>query len=533
MPVAWLNPEDNPLWAANLAGQSYDDFTLDGGSGPITITAPAASATFSAPAPGLGRIVITAPAASVVFSAAAPALNRVRINAPSASSTFSAPAPTIKERVRPPAASATFSAARPAVVLDGFKVIVNPAATAAFSAPAPTIILSASVGSIAPVTFTPTAAWRLVIGDLNGRPISVISTLARQKQIVAQLNRPMQASFVVAGDDPRVNSLHSDGLPYLWPGARTMKWYRKEGTAWVLRFAGYIWSINPAERDSDSSVVDIAITCFDPFQRLMKRLCRNAAGSYASTVTFTSTPGATIAKTLVDRTILYGGDVGIATSGTFGGATTPQTVKYDQQFVAQALIDLTNTMTLDLIIQPVDRFDGTLASMGAIAQRGVDRPAVIFGYDAIPHSALGFNRSLSMDEFANDITLYSGPTSAGKKLLSAHRASANSKTTYGTYEDAQVLTEITEQDFLDTIADTEIQLRKNPRDLVAIRPVPGRSPSPWLDWWLGDRIFTEWSNNTGATGSGYQRIYGATIDIADQGFETISELLVSADAESA
>jgi hypothetical protein len=512
----------NPLGSAFLGEPPF-------AGGPITIQPAAASVTFSAAAPLLGRrYFITPAAATVTFSAPAPAVLRTKISAPVASTTFSAPAPTVIETVRPTSAGrVTFDAARPGVTLDGFRIVVSPAGLATFSAAAASVTLASGVGGIPAVTFTPGTDWRLVVCDLNGRPITLVSRLARSKQLTVQLNRPRRADFVIAADDPRVNSLHTDGLPYFWPGARTMKWYRKEGTSWVLRFAGYMWAINPAERDADSSVVDIAVTCFDPMQRLLKRLCRNSAGSFASTVPFTSTPGATIAKALVDRTIQYRGPVGIQTTGTFGGSTTPQTVAYDQYTVGQALIDLTNTMTLDLTFQPVDRTDGILVSMGAVSQRGVDRPGVIFGYDAIPHSALGFNRTMSMDDFANDITLYSS-----QKALSAHRTAAASINTYGAYEDAQVLTEITAQDFLNTIADTEIQLRKAPRDLLAIKPVPERSPSWQADWNIGDRVNVEWASSTGAAGSGYQRIYGFRMNIDDQGFETIDELIVSADAES-
>lgn len=503
---------------------------------PLTINAPAALVTFNAGPPQLGiRWRFAPPAATVTFSAPVPSVQRIRIVAPAALVTFNVGTTKIVEKVRvSPAALVTFNIPRPGVFLDGTKLQVTPAALVTFSAPVPTVTLGSALGTLAPVTFTPGTTWALVICDRFGKPISLISRLARDKQIIFNLNRPTEFSFTVPGDDPRVNRIHDgDNLPVLKPGARIIKAYRMEGTQWVIRFAGFLWDRNPVERDASSSVIDIACTAYDPMQRLMARLCRNSTGSFASTVTFTSTSGAQIAKTLVDRTIQYAdafvNDLGIATTGTFGN-TTVQTVSYDQAFVAQAIIDLCDTQTMDVIFQPVDRQNGIVAVMGAIAQRGHDRPSVIFGYDAFPHSALGWNQTETMDVFANDITLYSAQTVTGKKELSSHRTDNTSRNSFGVYEDAQVVTE-SSQVFLDALADAEILLRKRPRNLVAFKPIPEKSPSPFGDWFLGDTVQVQASNNTGAAISGTQRIYGFTLDIDDQGFEIVSELRVSADAE--
>lgn len=508
--------------------------TLDAAAPALTetITTPAASITLDAAAPSLSETV-TAAAGTVTFDAAAPTISGpITITAPAATVAFDAAAPTLEQLITATPATTTFDAAAPATRMN--LLVTAAPASITFDAAAPaTALVGAAGGTIPAASFTPGTEWRLVICTAAGLPISVISGVAHTKQIIAQLNRPMQASFIVPADDPRINTIYGpDGRPFLWPGIRTIKWYRKEADAWVLRFNGYVWSINPAERDPDSSVVDVQVTCFDPLQRLMKRVCRDSTGGFADTVKFTSVAGTTIAKTLVDRTISYRGPVGIETSGHFDTRTAPQTVTYDQAFVGQAIVDLCDTMTMDVIFQPVDRTDGILAVMSAVAERGHDRPGAIFGYDLPPHSAVAFNRTVTMDDFANDITLFTGPTTTGKKEYSSHRTNGASAAEYGWYEDAQVLTDVTDQTLLDALADTAIQLRKVPRDVVGFRPIPEKSPSPWINWWLGDTVRFQASNQTGAAVAGSLRIYGATIDITDNGYENVSELLVSADAES-
>lgn len=367
--------------------------------------------------------------------------------------------------------------------------------------------------------------------DRAGNAILSITRIAKDKQLVFMLDRPAQCSFTVPADDPLVHLLYTDdGLskPYLATGCRTLKAYRKEAGAWVLRFNGIVWEKSAAEVDQDSSLVSIAVTCYDPWQILMKRLCCGTDGSFDDTISYSATDGATIAKQLVDNTNANYGSCGIETTGTFA-STTPQDASYVQYFAGQALIDLCNTDTMDVILDPVDRTDGVMAEMSVVAERGAVQPDAIFGYDRPPHSVLGWQRDESLDEFANDITLYTGQTSTGKKEHSARRTDTGSQSAYGVYQDAQVLTDIWSQAFVDTLADTEILLRKQPRELIGFAPVPERCAPPWDVWFLGDTGYVYASENTGDVIEGESRIYGFTLDVNNDGpFEKISELIISA-----
>jgi hypothetical protein len=369
-----------------------------------------------------------------------------------------------------------------------------------------------------------TAQWRFVLCDLNGVPISILSSIATERRLQFPLDRPAVLNFTVPSESPHVNILHTDGDPYLSCGNRTIKAYRKEydETTWTLRFAGIVWNL---QDNADGNTCKTQVTAYDPMQLLTKRVVRAADGTFATDVTFVGQQGQVLAKALVDRTIAYAGACAISTAlGTFTTAPT-QSAIYTQQYVATALIDLCNTGSLDVWFDPLDRTDGILAAMSAGPIRGATLANVIMSYAAPGHTAFAFDRSVSMDNFANSIFLYGGSTSGHL----ANVSDSTSQTTFHTYEDVSVLTDVSDSTLIDALANEQLAFRKDPRDLITMLPTPEKAPLPWRDYFLGDVIQVYASIGKDQTYpttrqaiSGAQRVYGITIDVDDDGVERVS-----------
>lgn len=368
------------------------------------------------------------------------------------------------------------------------------------------------------------AQWRFVLCDLNGTPISVLSTIGLNRQLQFPLDRPAVCSFIVPSDSPLVNILHTDGEPYLSCGNRVIKAYRKEydEPTWTIRFAGIVWTLQDG---ADGDTCKTSVTAFDPFQILTKRIVRDDDGTFNLDVIFDTTPGQTIARNLVDRTISYAGACAISTGlGTFTTAPS-QTAVYQQEMVATGLIDLCDTGTLDVWFDPLDRTDGILVAMSAGPMRGSTKASVVMSYAAPGHSAFQLDRSVSMDTFANAIYMYGGSTSGHLST----QTDTPSQTKYHTYEDLIVLTDVKDAGLVDALAVEQLALRKAPRDLLTVLPTPEKAPLPWRDYFLGDVIQVYASvgadqqyPTTRQAISGAQRIYGLTIDIDDEGVERVS-----------
>jgi hypothetical protein len=83
-----------------------------------------------------------------------------------------------------------------------------------------------------------------------------------------------------------------------------------------------------------------------------------------------------------------------------------------------------------------------------------------------------------------------------------------------------------------SLAAEQLRLRKSFKETLTVNPAPERSPEPFVDYYLGDRVPVYVSNRmrqalpAGVLPFAWQRIYGIPVEIDDNGVETVRELLV-------
>jgi len=391
----------------------------------------------------------------------------------------------------------------------------------------------------------PYVLWRHVLTDLWGIPIAMYTGIANDVEFKFLLNRPASLTFTVPSEHKLVNIVHTDGDPYLSVGNRLIKSYRKVShtvdeqpatvTPWELQFVGRIWQIADS---GDEDTVNTAVTCFDPLQDCSARVVRMASGNFQAQVKWWSTKGDTIIKEMIDRTnacslapLLF-----TTTGGTFTD-TDVQTVAYDQKMILPSIIELTDTGTVDITMTYNDYQDDTKtdwtghATISATPRMGSDKPDVIFGYAAPPRTVKTYDRTQDMNTFANDVTLW-GKTAKGH---TANASDSDSIAKYGAFEEAAMLSGVETLELVEMLTDEQLALRKAPKDVISIVPLPGVSMQPFNEWFLGDTVTVNVGRTpfpvTRTTADGVQRIYGFTLGIDPDIGEQVTELVVSAQAE--
>ena len=390
--------------------------------------------------------------------------------------------------------------------------------------------------------------WRFaVLARVAGKwvKITMLSGLAQDIELLWQLNRSTMMVFSVPSEDPRVCILHTDGHPYIDIGDRwVLGWRKSQPTLdpypgnWQLKYAGRIWQIQDTADGTEGRTM---VTCFDALKHMEKRICRDVNGAFNKQVKFWATPGTEIAKTIIDRTQFYVGSCHIDTdSGTWTDSALI-TSAYDQAYVLPSIVTMADTGTMDLNPTYSDGSDtaGTFMVLGGLPRLGADKPGVKLGYAAPPRRATGFDRTLSLDNLANSIGLF-GKSSKGKFVTAVDSAS---QAEYDVFEDISVIPDVENTELLQMLADEELFLRKAPNDLVTIVPTPEDSPRFFNEYFLGDTIQVRSSMpQTSPTGpfpvtreaiTGLSRVYGARLTIDNDFGESVTEMIVSQQAEGA
>lgn len=377
----------------------------------------------------------------------------------------------------------------------------------------------------------PPVFWRLVVTNLLGQTITLVTGTAADINLQYRLNRPDMLTFSLPSEDPLTNIAYTgDGLPYVACGVRMVKAFRKVGTDpgnWVLRFVGRVWTLQDS---GDGSTVRTNVTCYSPLHLLGKRLVRAADGTVYSQVKWWATPGAHIFRDMVERTHTYkGSNIGLddTSTGTWSAATADQTVGYDQAYILPSVITLCDTGTMDITQDYQNVTDGKHLRLGAVPQLGEEKAAVVFGYAAPPRTATSFERIQTMDDLYNDVTLW-GKSTTGRRAVATD---AFSKTTYGTFEVAEVISDVETVELLQMLADERIALQKDPRDMVTVIPAPEVSSVPFDAWFVGDTIRINAGRSpfpvTRQLVSGYQRVYGFNLEVSPTAGERVTDMIVS------
>lgn len=398
--------------------------------------------------------------------------------------------------------------------------------------------------------------WRYFLANLSGGGIVDYSKLASQRQVQVMLNGPLSMSGVVPSDNKLVWLTDvGDGDPYLAVGTRLLWGFRRESSVapyYVPRAATLVRLIEDAAAQDDARTRFVGM---DPWAYLFARPVCNADGSLPGKdgISFTATQASVIAATLLGNTIANQGhayiDAGVTYIGTgfyTGTLETGGGMAVDINFpqgttVGQAWQMLTDMNVCDIVLEPIyDPFNrpNYLCQLNVYAQAGAVQAEQIFAWNLPGRSLVGLNRSESMVQAANQILYFTGQGGVYNRPTGPIATDPASIAKFGEYWAQQFYPGQKEPTAVLSLAQRQLALRKDGKETVTFKPAPERSPRPWQDYNLGDRV-PVWASkqafrrNLGSLGAGsaeetqYQRIYGWTANISDDALETIDPVLTS------
>lgn len=371
--------------------------------------------------------------------------------------------------------------------------------------------------------------WQVFLCDVTGSPLLDVTTRCAGKQMTFGLSEP--ASFRGEIDSRLVSTAQADGLPLLAVRARTVKAYRYEDTnddgvadAYVIRFAGIVETVQDAGDERSNRT---RFTAYDPLHLLGFRFCRDANGGF-KVVTFVNEDGAQIARTLVDRANALSATGLITDGGTFE-ETSARSTKWEAKMVRPALVELSHAYNgFDLAVDPVDD-PAALAVMSCYVKRGADRPDVVFAWKQEPATSAAASRVEDGSALANVIVGAGGTQANDAKLYTAEKTDTASIMTYRRSEALATYSDITEADYLDDLADQHLALRKQPKYSHSYLPLPGKAAEPFVDWYLGDTARSRAHADLRGGWDGVQRVFGFSLDLDDDGVETVSGVTLGID----
>ncbi len=412
--------------------------------------------------------------------------------------------------------------------------------------------LVAAPGPVAPL-------WRFFVANLDGAGITDYSKLASDRMVEVVLNAPLTMAGTVPSDDPQVWTPYTDDGyddPNLAEGTRLLWGFRRESNTppyYTVRAATMVQLVQDTAQQDDART---RFQGWDPWQYMMYRPVMDSGGNVPGVngLSFTNTQASVIIAELLRNTIDGEGfayiDAGSTYSGTgfyTGTLETGAGMEIDINFaqgtsVGQAWKQITDMGVCDIVLDPI--YDPAnranyLVQLNVYAQAGATRDEVIFAWNLPGRSLVGINRQEDGSQRANSTQFRAGQGgwwSDGTVLTDGA-----SLAKYGSYWAQQFFPQVTGKNAIDVVnflAQQQLELRANGTETITFTPAPERSPRPWQDYQLGDRV-PVWASETkfrrllGANLAGttmdtqYQRIYGWTANISDDALETIDPVLVS------
>lgn len=413
---------------------------------------------------------------------------------------------------------------------------------------------------------------RILVTDLDGIVVTTLDHLGMDRVILAKLNHPWQIECRVPSDHDEVNRHYAgDDLPYVSEGVRLVHVLFREadfsGTAaqggpWVSRASGVVLHVEDA---AETGQPYTRWTAWDPWQYLFRREVPRPDGTVLPRkgARWNDTRGNLIALQCLKRAIdnssvsapagaqacfIDFGDGSRIGEGAqyqdWGGTSFYQgTIEQTDQLdfdvqrgksVGEVWSDLVRTGTMDIVLTPIydpKNRPGIIAEGSIYQQAGVQRNGAIFAWDMPGKSLVTIDREQEGSGRANKIRFFNGQ--GGKAVpLQTHAASV---ALFGDYWAQQFFVSQTKQVAVAAMAAWQLELRKEGQRTVNVTPTPERSPIPFVEYTIGDRVavyaserFRETVGAAALTDTVvYQRVYGIPIEISNDALLRVRQLLCS------
>jgi hypothetical protein len=379
-------------------------------------------------------------------------------------------------------------------------------------------------------------AWTFILTDIaTSAELVDLTPLITTAKINPRLNRPLQLDLELPADIPELYEAAADGDPNLHVGTRAIKAYRND----TLRGNVIVWLLS---YDGDADTTRLDITGYDPLVQLIRRPVRTVPAVpppdefdpvfFVDPELGTGGAGA-IVKGVIDNSILYEGALLIATDGTCdASADLEGNIDNWPVMISDFITTITDTRTFDIVLLPIEGTGGVLAQLNVVDAWGADLSGTVhFDYGTGDHTVSACRRVIDMEDICNKLWYYLGPKidqQHWRGNITGHDAASTAK--YGVYMDVQIYDsadENTERALYTKLRASELNARKNPKDLLHVTPAAGAGPEPFDDYGIGDTVAVNVGAVFGPAVSASQRIFEFTVNIDTDGVERVDELVTA------
>lgn len=421
------------------------------------------------------------------------------------------------------------------------------------------------------------ATYTLELNDRQNNALSDVTSISFEKNGAYRLNRPTTWTFRVPLDQSEVNTIHSDGFPFLSVLRRQLKVYRTPSVGSPAKvFNGLVWSVERVgEADGTGSAM---VTCIDPMIWWNFRPVKDAfTGSITRPLFNSPISGATIIKESLYSSILYDTTIGLnVLDGDFDESVPPAVdlaallANWPVRIGDLAKL-ITDTGAVDVWIDPVDDTDGAagpdgggygleetgyggtgmIAVMGRLNAKNLrgSEVAAHFDYATGDFSVGKIAHVQDASTITNYLHFYLGPRrgkhdwqgliNGGALLPDPPQTALNlmrdaSRQAFGVWEDIQVFdaegTESQARPMYERLWQLQFLLRAFPKEMLRITPIAEAPFLPFEDYDIGDVV----TINSGGNVLGFnftdaaQRVYGFDVSPDDNGVERIGEIVAAA-----
>lgn len=357
--------------------------------------------------------------------------------------------------------------------------------------------------------------WLFVLTDLQGNQLGEL-TNASSKQVVLPLNRMPTASFQVLTS----NSLSKYLLDPTWDGL--VKAYRNS----TLRFIGPV--VSTSEQFDSSSGQTISVNAASPIWRLGYRMLGNTSVGWSLGNATTPYDLGFIAGQMIaagNAAGYTGIDLGTITASSSGSAGT-----YWFKDVLTAIGEIaTGLNSFDFEVAPTEPTNvgqawPRIGIFNASNLIGTTKSEAIFEYGSTNANVVQYGRSIDRSTLCNKAYIQQPAAADHSGILTS--ADATSQALRGLFE-ALVDDGGTQWDTLrQALADENVLVRKQARQVVTFTPATNASPSPFTDYIVGDQIRARITVNSLNILDAMLRVWGITFNEDQNGNETVSLELI-------
>lgn len=396
--------------------------------------------------------------------------------------------------------------------------------------------------------------WTWLCTKPSGAGVTLLSNLVSDAEIAYVLNAPAQATGELPADTPQVNIPYTDGDPFVSFNNRLLYGLRREGdpqhlgfAPYVCRFAG-VMMILEDEALSDEPVTHF--TAYDPWMWLNTIPVFTAGGDLLGKngLSYSNTPGSTIARALLTNALAVVVAQNPANPLYIDDATghfdTTDAIDIDFQqgtSVGEAWTQLVDTGSLDIVLDPIyepSTSPGKLARLSIYQTAGSVKNAAIFSWDKMPRSLSGIDRLTDGTQMINVAQFYANGLSA------TQQTDASSVAAFGQYWAQQNYPAPSAKSAVSLLAAAKVALRRRGKMTLTVQPDPDRSPDPFTEYYLGDRV-PVWAGRAQAGGGSSfrapltpgdetagawtnpQRVFGFNVTLQNDQSETVTDLLLT------